>query len=302
MNSAQKNDVIKALCTMNLGLLDVCLSEHYTYFGLKKALFLSKMSAVFDKFRQHNDVELIPSKRTCTHRPEGCVYVSFCGNRSNLFLDLIFEEDPNEIINIKSCSSRIDCAELAAPHDQKKTIELHIYDDEFANFKPNEKYLLNSSACYSSMAEIRNHSEIQKIALFRNWVEKHRRLYNAIQFDFSCHYKSYNEYFNAYSEIACLSFLMDKKSEIEQATKEYDNINRDDENSLLKWMAKYEYINCKYFSNVKDKFLTDEDLKTGYFNLILCRICVDDFRFAFPFFRAFNSNYPLYFKKVYCGQ
>ena len=105
MSKNKKQLIIESFQNMNLNMLEVLLDDNRTYQGASKEVFLKKISDAFHEFKSDGDTFLEAFNGVCTSNlcpNKGCKGYSFIGNMTNNHIDLIFEEEDEEIIEIDS--------------------------------------------------------------------------------------------------------------------------------------------------------------------------------------------------------
>src|ERR1035437_5490041 len=100
-----KEAILKYFCEMDIEMLEMVLDDGRTYDGARKDVFLKRLNELFNKFKKNNDKYLIPhngkSIGSCGHN--GISGYAFVGNNSRNYLELIFEINGTDVIDIASC-------------------------------------------------------------------------------------------------------------------------------------------------------------------------------------------------------
>lgn len=119
--------IIEHLKGMDAQPLRLILPDTINYQDLPKDRFFDLLGIAFDEFKKHGDTELIPHKGCCGECIKGCPGVSFIGNNSKNYLDIIFVEEAGELKELTECSQ----FEMANSFIEKKD---RIYIDDCSDF------------------------------------------------------------------------------------------------------------------------------------------------------------------------
>ncbi len=132
--------VVKAIENMNHLRLCFLLDERKTYQNFPKHEFLNKLVAVFEKFYELGDDQLLSYKGSCGSKTCGNYSMPgyrFEGNYSGAYINLIFEYYDNELIDICECND-LACERL------NLNVQDRIYlDQDKYGFNPDKEYFKN---------------------------------------------------------------------------------------------------------------------------------------------------------------
>src|SRR5690554_3883593 len=98
--------ILKAFTTMDIDTLHLHLKD-YSYQDTTKAVFLRELENVFVNFKQAGDTELFIYEGHCIGKSCsncGKKGYRFVGNHSKGYLDMIFETEGDDILDIYSCA------------------------------------------------------------------------------------------------------------------------------------------------------------------------------------------------------
>ena len=113
---------------MDFEILRLLMDENINYQDLPRDRFFELLKATFNTFKNHGDTELIPHKGCCGECKKGCVGISFVGNNSHNYLDIIFETEDNEISELSECSQFI-------MYDKSVKKNNRVYIDDGSDFQ-----------------------------------------------------------------------------------------------------------------------------------------------------------------------
>ncbi|MEN9522042.1 MAG: hypothetical protein RL065_419 [Bacteroidota bacterium] len=119
----QEDAIVHFIHKMDTEMIDAILDNGITYYGLKKEIFIDKLQIVFDTFFSKGNNLLNSFEGVCTNCSKGCKGFSFIGNKTNNYMDLLFEIKDGKITNIYECGS-------FKLNDEKIKKEGRIYLDE----------------------------------------------------------------------------------------------------------------------------------------------------------------------------
>jgi len=104
--NTQLDAVLYFMQHLDSGMLKLILEDHFTYQDYDKVTFLKKLSYVFDEFRDIGNTYLNVFEGKCNSNACGnlnCIGFSFVGNKTNHFMDLIFQTKENKVSDIYEC-------------------------------------------------------------------------------------------------------------------------------------------------------------------------------------------------------
>ena len=177
MSLSLLDQIVLAICRMDVPALHTLLSDRYTYQEASKEVFISKLRNLFLRYRTAGDSRLIPSSGFCP--AENCNNCGikgfrFIGELSRNYLDLIFEWDGTELKDI------VNCARFEPLQNEVLGMEysIHVRMDESAGFGKDIDYhilLSNSMEALDALQDLPNH-EIT-FPLLKNWILKYENSY-----------------------------------------------------------------------------------------------------------------------------
>ena len=100
----KKETIIKAITEMDIDLLDVVLDNDIAYMEVSKSLFIKTLSNKFKRLKKQGVTKFAKiSKGTCNKCYKGCNGYTFL-TKNNDYLDLLFKEENNEVVDLFRCS------------------------------------------------------------------------------------------------------------------------------------------------------------------------------------------------------
>lgn len=258
-----REGLIKAISEMDSGALALILDDQVSYQETTKAIFLSRLNEIFKQFRE-TDTNLIAYEGKCTSTEcsiNKVAGVSFVGNNSGNYLNLIIEQNENG--SIKDIYNCLDfCTNENAINEYDIQLRLTVYNDEKVDFKPTKHYTFLNNNSINAINELKrfNNKKISKEQII-NWIEENKLLNNSIDWS-GMSYKNIDYFHSCYYDIDALSKFIIIEEESLLALQEFKTINTDEELMLLKWLIKFEHLNYE-FRILHLFLLPEESIKTG---------------------------------------
>lgn len=102
----QSQAVVHFIQQLDIEMLDTLLDDKLEYQDMKKDLFINKLGHAFNEFIEAGDTFLNATKGCCdsVFCNFKCEGVSFVGNKSGNFINLIIEIEDGEVIDIYECT------------------------------------------------------------------------------------------------------------------------------------------------------------------------------------------------------
>lgn len=225
---------------MDVGMLDILLSNDYTYEDTTKEIFLEKINNIFETFKEKGDIKLESHRGYCKSKNctnAGCTGYSFIGSHSRNFLDMIFLQDADDVKDMFQCNEfRIYKKSIK----KGEYINLDIKNDEKANFEPSIDFLIQRQNCQLALEEIHAQSNtILDIDTILEWMEKHHNLFNSLTI-FDNNYTFLSEFYSTYASLQDLNDFLKLDYISKKAFKEFQQIDVNIEMEVLKWLIKYQ--------------------------------------------------------------
>ena len=276
---------------MNLNMLEVLLDDNRTYQGASKEVFLKKISDAFHEFKSDGDTFLEAFNGVCTSNlctNKGCKGYSFLGNMTNNHIDLIFEEEDEEIIEIYHCNSlSTDNVNI----NREKLISIDIMDDERVGYKPSVEFLILVQKCKKAFDELMAYkNEIIDKKVYFEWLEKYQDIFASRLF-FSYSVYDYNKFKSLYYGIDELKEFLQSDNSAKDAIIEFDELDKTNEIQFLKWLTKYEETSNKLILFLYDDIDFKEPEKTTFFQVKELKISTSDFKNIAHFKFIFDEPY-----------
>lgn len=106
----QKDAIIHFISRFDLEMIDAILDEQYNYNDYGKDELLYNLKVVFRQYAEEGDDYLEVNKNLCdcSLKNECNSAVTFVGNNSRRFLDLIIETNNEQVVDIYECTSMKD--------------------------------------------------------------------------------------------------------------------------------------------------------------------------------------------------
>ena len=106
----QKDSIIHFISKFDLEMIDAILDEQYNYNDYGKDELLYNLKVVFRQYAEEGDdyLEVNQNSCDCSLKDECNSAVTFVGNNSRRFLDLIIETNNEQVVDIYECTSMKD--------------------------------------------------------------------------------------------------------------------------------------------------------------------------------------------------
>jgi hypothetical protein len=228
-----KNEIINAITELDIDLLDAILDNDKTYMEVSKDLFIKTLSKEFDVLKKQGVTKFEKvSKGTCNKCYKGCNGYTFL-TKNNDYLDLLFKEENNEIVDLFRCSDFKNEENLI----KKNCIYFRFKKDESKNYNP-----LSYIASLQKQAEVavkefeKFENKITDIEEFVFWFKDNKKLYHSVK-DLHWDYNFVWSFLSIYVTIENFDKLVRNHISAKKALSEFDNSN---EKSVIGWLIKYE--------------------------------------------------------------
>lgn len=291
----KKEFVVHCIQHMDLDTLDIIIDENKILQGTTKSVFLNKINQVFQEFKNNGDSELTPYKGFCNaygcKRDQGEGY-SFEGNVSKKHFAIKLTESEDNKVYIENC---FDFEIYDTSIEISEVISYYVYEDEKKDFVSDAKYSTLHTICSGSLTQLKNtyrNSVINK-AIYLSWLAKFKLTYTALS-DYSYTYsKAFEDFSNVYKDLGELSKYLEMEDSCIDAIHEFDNLNKNDEIDLLKWLVNYEETsrNLELFLLYYEGAVLDIFEESSYFEVDFLKIDLTDFKTIIRFKNLFDDFY-----------
>lgn len=221
---------------------------------------------------------------------KGCKGYSFVGNKSKKHIDLIFDELDANINDIYHCRGfKTNDKTVKA----ESLIGIDIMNDERADFRPNNDFLIKSQKCKLAYDELIQYQNIvigKEVYLV--WLEKFYHLKESLNLQ-AFNYAGFDKFYWLYNRIEELKDYLQSDDFAKEALKEFQSIEKNNELKLLKWLVKYEktgdaLVMLLYlFEEIDFENLEDN----AYFKVDGLKIKILDFKCLAKFRFLFDNHY-----------
>ncbi|MCK6649149.1 MAG: hypothetical protein L6Q66_05810 [Bacteroidia bacterium] len=89
---------------MDIEMVDTFLDEKKTYQDFEKCLFIKKLQGAFEAFGALGDTFLFAHEGNCNSCDKTKCGITFIGNNSNNYMNIIFDEVDNKIYDLYECA------------------------------------------------------------------------------------------------------------------------------------------------------------------------------------------------------
>jgi len=105
--NTQSEAVVHFFTKLDIEMVNELLDADRTYSDLEKPLFIHKLGNAFDEFLAAGDNQLFLYPGKCNSilcDSCGCPGYAFVGNKSGLFMELVFKEEQGRVTDIYDCN------------------------------------------------------------------------------------------------------------------------------------------------------------------------------------------------------
>jgi hypothetical protein len=288
--------IFNAFTSLNIDTLHHHLKD-YHYQDTLKTVFLKELEKIFVNFKHAGDTELFIYEGHCIGKSCsncGKKGYRFVGNYSKRHLDLIFEIEGDDILDIYNCA-KFKSNEKVNKHQFK--LEVKIQEDEKLSFIKTPEYLAKLNAATIAWEEIvKTPPRFVNFVELCYWVDKHAVAYDLFEdkepFD---NPMKWSPFLLIYPELNRFKeYLLENIDVIRQANLLIDNIQSEEQ--LLQWLIKYEDEGSFAPHGLKYSFREKDDhFWWNYYNPIYFQDEV--FTEAKQFIDFFQKNYEEMFEK-----
>jgi hypothetical protein len=237
----KKETIIKAIKEMDNDLLDIVLDNDKAYMEVSKDLFIKTLSKEFDRLKKQGVTKFEQiSKGTCNKCYKGCSGYTFL-TKNNDYLDLLFELENNEIVDLLICCDFKNEENLI----KKNCIYFSFKKDESKNYNPSPYIASLQRQVEFSVNEFKKfENKITDNEEFVFWFKDNEKLHNSVKnlhwdYNFVCTFLS------IYVTIKNFNELVESHNSAKKALTEFDNSS---EKSMIDWLIKYEKSNLRFLS------------------------------------------------------
>jgi hypothetical protein len=276
---SEKQELIEAFKKLDFEALDILLDDDTSYMDVPKKLFLKRLSKEIIKYDKLNTYESV-KEGICGFCNKGCKAYKFSA-KDCPSLNLFFEENNGKVTDIYICND----LNVESSDENEWDIYLNFYEEEKVDFKPSLQYNINIQKVEVCIEEY-NALVVNGFVTSQDlvyWYNKYKTLISELDLVdpfLRQPYKAFEKLDNTYTNVYALVHNFNQNSLAIEALEEYQNINKHNERSNVKWLLKYK--NEKSYSLEK----TDNWKKTGFIILrnnptiiIDCSNCLGSFLF-----------------------
>jgi len=258
--------ILDSFTSLDIIQLRHFLKEEHTYSETTKEIFLNEVEVIFEKHRNLGDTKLLLYPGVCDGKIcDNCGKKGyrFVGNNSKNYMDLIFDVEGDDIIDIISCAqfkSETEIQGLGEP------ASIDIIFDDYVSFKKTTGYWAKVYAAKDAYDElITNLPRHLSFDDMKYWMEKHADLYNRLGgykiFSLQRRWTPFLRQYNVIKELVL--FISENQDEIMKANLLMKDLKTEAE--LIDWILKYEPVYEK--GNLDLLFMCVEDGDKIYFEL-----------------------------------
>lgn len=218
--------ILNGFTALDIEGLQCHLRKDRTYQEATAEMFLAVLREIFSRYKLCGDTKLTRYKGKCNEKnsPDfGKKGYRFVGNNSGNYMDLIFEETNDDILDIYACNFFEPYQEIS---NLRHMINPIIGEDEKAGFVKTPEYLVKLNMAYKAWKEI-TVTAPRKINFneMRKWLEKHLVTYQNIGgYNGSDPYMKWMPFLRLYDDFQEISdYISLYYTEITEATSQIKN-------------------------------------------------------------------------------
>jgi hypothetical protein len=293
-NSAHKTALLKAIQTMDLNLLEICLDDKRTYSDLSKEDFIKIVASYFEKMKSGGDVELDKIGMKCNHCYLNTNGFVFCGKNSKQHFSFLFQENKDEVIDLFDCTNY--CSEEKL--EGFNGIDEYIWEDMKKYFVPDERYIHRMQPCKNAIAEVRLLIEQKKVLSLED-CQRIQKNYEEMFEAINIAYIKYSFEKDFWEEVKALETAI-KLNEFNPVSKiamdELNEVALADEEKLVDWLSEYNHLYDEAFfltltaSNIYFVHTENNELEIAHID----RACMQH---TLDFLKHYEINKSLLYEK-----
>jgi len=233
----KKETILKAITEMDINLLDIVLEDNISYMDVPKVLFLEKLEMEFQTLKKQGITNFDKVyKGTCNKCYKGCAGFTFLTKNLD-YLDLLFLEKDNEIVDIFRCSDLSNTEEIK----KEKGIYLSFNEDEKTDYIPSSNILRKQKKTQTAEREFEkfNNTTIVLDTLLI-WFEKATKAYNNLHLREAIYYNCFKSFNSKYNTVWGASFLKTHHQIAKKAIEEFNSVERSTSEEYMVWLTKYQ--------------------------------------------------------------
>jgi hypothetical protein len=238
---SEKQKIINAFKNLDFNNLDSLLDDNRSYMDVSKRKFLETLEKEIKQHEGLNSYETI-EEGICNSCNKGCKAYKFKA-KNQPSLNLFFEENNGFINDIFICND----LKVKSSNEGDSSISFMFYEDEKADFSPSLNYLMNLQRIEKAIDEFKK-LEILGLVPIKEvvyWFDnKMNVLEKELELDNIFSPIMHKEYFAIealYNKVSSLVESYKKIDVAKTALKKYNEIESDDEESIVKWLIESEY-------------------------------------------------------------
>jgi hypothetical protein len=244
MFNRKKETIVKAITEMDLESLNLILDKNLTYQDASKEVFISKLEEIFYEFKKNNDTLQSYSGRCgskdCSNFDKNGIL--FCGSNTGNHFNLIIEEDENDNVKDLYYCNVFKCNFEDKANKKGKSLEILVYEDEKANFKPSSHYNYINSTSLKAISDLNNFKDktISKNEI-TDWLQEYSDFYGSMSI-FNFRYKNEHKFYHFYYRAKVLNEYLILEDDCAKAMQLFDTLLEDNEMNLVKWLTEHEHL------------------------------------------------------------
>ena len=251
-----KQQLIEAFKMLDFKLLNKLLYDDKSYMDVSKKSFLNALQKEIKRQEGLKSYETV-EEGICNSCNKGCKAYKFKAENQPS-LNLFFEEKDNTVSDIYLCND----LKVDSSNEDDWDIYFKFYEEEKVNFSPSINYSINLQRIEKAIDEFKKLEilglvPIQEVVY---WFEKMNDLAKELKLNdpfITKRYKEYKSIDSLYNEVSNLVHNYTKIDLAKTALKKYNEIDNNDEKSIVKWLLENEN---NYFFSLKK---TDQWENTG---------------------------------------
>lgn len=161
--------------------------------------------------------------------------------KNNDYLDLLFKEENNEVVDLFRCSDFKNEGKLI----KKNCVYFRFKKDESKNYNPSSHIASLQKQVEVAVKEFEKYeNKITEIEEFVCWFKDNKKIYNSVK-DLHWDYNFVWPFLSIYVTIKNFNELVKNHNSAKKALAEFDNSS---EKSIIDWLIKYEKSNLRFSS------------------------------------------------------
>lgn len=289
-----KSQIVQAIKTFNIAMLQILLDDDRTYMDVSKSLFLGTLAKKFESVKEEgchsfDDVfyGVCKSENTVC---DGMTFISDFG----YYLDIYFEENAGSITDIRGCNKMFNFIEL----NKEYSLGLCFSKDDLVHFTPDMKYSFIQREFTLFLKDIALAPRTITLDELVEWYLDYSKMKTILQDIGFFRSMYYNLYTTAYGLICDFENILKLKTRANHALDalvSYQKATNESEKLIWLYENKIDRSNTLYFNLTKD--LSNNSFVSYKSSNLDFHIDISGYEYVMDYFIKIDNFYEELMKK-----